>query len=68
MEFSDNPEKQKSLDVAESSREAEWAYPSFVAGLFAGSFRWDLIHPYPAQTPEDKKLLTEIVEEWVTNH
>src|ERR1039457_5506275 len=48
-------EKEKdSLDVAEGARETEWTQPSFVAELFMGRFREDLISPYPLQSPEDK--------------
>jgi alkylation response protein AidB-like acyl-CoA dehydrogenase len=34
-------------DVAEAARETEWQSPSFVAELFDGRLRMDLIHPYP---------------------
>jgi alkylation response protein AidB-like acyl-CoA dehydrogenase len=33
--------------VAEASREAEWTRPSFLRELFLGSFRLDLLHPFP---------------------
>lgn len=55
-------EKQKSLDVAEDSREAEWQYVSFLAEIFKGNFRWDLISPFPTQSAEDKKLGDEFLE------
>ncbi len=55
MEVADK-NKQKSLDLAEDSRETEWKYPSFIAELFKGSFRWDLVHPFPLQPAEDKKI------------
>ncbi len=48
--------KLKALELAEDSREHEWSMPSFVAELFQGRLRWDLILPFPVQTPEDKKL------------
>lgn len=48
-------EKRKSLELAEESRETEWICPSFVAELFKGALRWDLIYPYPEQSHEDKK-------------
>jgi alkylation response protein AidB-like acyl-CoA dehydrogenase len=41
-------------DVAESARESEWSGPSFVRELFLGRFRLDLIHPYPAEDPEEE--------------
>ena len=54
-------EKQKSMDLAEDSREKEWIYPSFIAELFKGTFRWDLVHPYPLQDPADKKIGDELI-------
>ena len=33
--------------VAEEAREAEWRHPSFLKELFLGSFRLDLVHPFP---------------------
>jgi len=36
-----------SRDVAEAAREQEWHSPSFVAELFDGRLRMDLIHPHP---------------------
>ena len=54
-------EKQKSMDLAEESREKEWKYPSFIAEMFRGKFRWDLVHPFPVQDPEDKKIGDEMI-------
>ena len=55
-------EKEKeSLDVAEGARETEWTQPSFVAQLFMGKFRTDLISPYPEQSPEDKAIGDELM-------
>ena len=54
-------EKQKSMDLAEESREKEWKYPSFIAEMFKGKFRWDLVHPFPVQGPEDKKIGDEMI-------
>ena len=48
--------KDKAMELAEESREKEWKFPSFTAELFKGDFRWDLLHPFPAQDPEDKKI------------
>src|SRR5690606_4662749 len=47
--------EEKSREVAEAARETEWTNPSFVRELFLGRFRLDLIHPYPEQTPDDKR-------------
>ncbi len=45
--------EQEAREVAEAARETEWQAPSFVRELFEGSFRLDLVHPYPAQSPAD---------------
>lgn len=54
-------EKQKSMDLAEESRETEWKYPSFIAEMFKGNFRWEIVHPYPKQDPADKKIGDEMI-------
>jgi alkylation response protein AidB-like acyl-CoA dehydrogenase len=51
-----NEKEKASLEVAEGARETEWTQPSFVAQLFMGKFRTDLISPYPEQSPEDKAV------------
>lgn len=48
--------KIKALELAEDSREKEWTHPSFVAELFKGQVRWDLILPFPKQSDEDQKI------------
>lgn len=53
--------KKQALEVAEDAREKEWHHPSFLAQLFAGRCDWDLIYPYPEQTPEDKKIGDEFL-------
>src|SRR5437899_11325116 len=40
-------------DVAEAARETEWRAPSFVAELFDGRLRMDLIHPHPEPDPAE---------------
>jgi alkylation response protein AidB-like acyl-CoA dehydrogenase len=47
--------ERESREVAEASRQTEWAQPSFLRELFLGTLRLDLIHPYPlasADRPE----------------
>ncbi len=56
------PTEQESRDVAEAARETEWAAPSFVRELFLGNFRLDLIHPYPEQSPADRRKTDVYVE------
>jgi len=55
-------EKRKSLEFAEDARETEWKHPSFALQLFHGQVRWDLIHPFPTQSPEDKAEGDEFVK------
>ncbi|MBI3314124.1 MAG: acyl-CoA dehydrogenase family protein [Candidatus Omnitrophica bacterium] len=55
-------EKLKSLELAEDSREHEWTQPSFVAELFQGRVRWDLIFPFPLQSEADKKIGDELLD------
>jgi len=49
-------EKLKSLEFAEAGREQEWKSPSFALQLFYGAPDFGLIHPFPAQSPEEKKI------------
>jgi alkylation response protein AidB-like acyl-CoA dehydrogenase len=44
--------ERESRKVAEASREAAWEKPSFMKELFLGSFRLDLVHPFPLVTQE----------------
>jgi len=48
-------DKKASLEFAEDAREVEWKHPSFGLQLFHGNIDWKLIHPFPAQSEEDKK-------------
>jgi alkylation response protein AidB-like acyl-CoA dehydrogenase len=45
--------EQEAREVAEAAREKEWQAPSFVRSLFEGSFRLDLVHPFPSPDPAD---------------
>lgn len=56
MKGSGNADKDRAMELAEDSREKEWKLPSFTAELFQGRFRWDLIHPFPAQDPQDRRI------------
>lgn len=57
-----NDAKDASMELAEEAREKEWKFPSFTAEMFRGNFRWDLVHPYPEQSEEDKKIGDEFLE------
>lgn len=51
----------EALAVTEDSRESEWHYPSFVADLFLGKIRDDLVFPYPQQREADRKIGDEFL-------
>lgn len=50
------------MQVAEDAREDSWLHPSFCENLFGGSFKFDLIYPFPEQSEADHKIGTEHVE------
>jgi alkylation response protein AidB-like acyl-CoA dehydrogenase len=52
---------EEAMEVAEASRQTEWEKPSFAAGLFLGNPDFDLIHPFPEQPAEEKKIGDEYV-------
>ncbi len=41
------------LEMAESSRESFWEYPTFAGALFMGQLPYDLVYPFP-EKPEDR--------------
>ncbi len=53
--------KEKAMELAEEARAVAYEHPSFTAEMFKGNFRWDLIHPFPEQDPEDKKIGDEFL-------
>ena len=58
----DTKAKDVAMQLAEDARQAEWEAVSFTAEVFKGNFRWDLLHPFPAQSPEDQKIGDEYIE------
>jgi len=50
------------MELAEDARESTWEYRSFTAEMFKGKFGWDLMHPFPAQSEEDKKIGDDLLE------
>jgi len=56
-----NAAKEAAMEMAEAARETEWKFPSFTAEMFRGNFRWDLLHPYPEQDPEDQRIGDELI-------
>lgn len=55
-------EKREALEVTEEARQKEWVYPSFGQELFMGNFCPKLIHPFPEQSEEDRKIGDEVIE------
>jgi alkylation response protein AidB-like acyl-CoA dehydrogenase len=54
--------EQEAREVAEAAREKEWESPSFVRELFEGSFRLDLVHPFPQPDPADLERARPFME------
>ena len=54
--------EQEAREVAEAAREKDWQAPSFVRSLFMGSFRLDLVHPYPQPDPADLERARPFME------
>lgn len=54
-------EARASMEFAEDSRDTEWLHPSYSALLYQGKVKWDLLHPFPQQPAEDKKIGDEFV-------
>ena len=64
-------EKVASLEFAEDSRETDWTHPSYSALLYQGEVNWDLLHPFPTQSEEDKKIGDEYLaklEAWLKDN
>src|SRR2546427_1107814 len=57
--------EQEAREVAEAAREKDWQAPSFVRELFEGSFRLDLVHPYPTMDPADLERARPFMERLV---
>jgi alkylation response protein AidB-like acyl-CoA dehydrogenase len=54
--------EQEAREVAEAAREKDWESPSFVRQLFEGSFRLDLVHPFPQPDPADLERARPFME------
>jgi alkylation response protein AidB-like acyl-CoA dehydrogenase len=57
-----NEKARQAMEIAEEARSSDYIHPSFAAYLFMGSFRSDLMYPFPKQRPEDKKIGDEFIE------
>ncbi len=62
MRVTQNQEKLLSNNLAEEAQERGENTPSFVAALFNGELRWDLIHPFPEQDAAEKKIGDEFID------
>jgi alkylation response protein AidB-like acyl-CoA dehydrogenase len=51
-----------SMELAEAARQADWANVSFTAEVFKGTLRWDLLHPFPMQSAEDRAVGDAYIE------
>ena len=49
-------EARAAMEFAEDARETEWVHPSYSAMLYQGQVKWELIHPFPRQSDEDKQI------------
>lgn len=49
-------------EVVEAAREKEWTAPSFVRGLFNGKLHLNLIHPFPAVSPDELERARPFLE------
>ena len=49
-------------EVVEAAREKEWTAPSFVRGLFNGKLYLNLIHPFPAVSPDELERARPFLE------
>lgn len=58
--------KRQALEVTEGAREKDWLNPSFASQLFMGTFDLSMLHPFPRQTEEDRKVGDEYVEKLST--
>jgi hypothetical protein len=54
--------EQEARQVAEDAREKDWQAPSFVREMFEGSFRLDLVHPFPSPDPADLERARPFME------
>lgn len=58
---SGNEKSRQAMEIAEDARQKEYIHPSFAAQLFMGTFKPDLLYPFPEQSPEEKKIGDEFI-------
>ena len=54
--------EQEARQVAEDAREKEWESPSFVRQMFEGTYRMDLVDPFPAVDPAEVERARPFME------
>jgi alkylation response protein AidB-like acyl-CoA dehydrogenase len=54
--------EREAREVAEAARQTEWTEPSFLAELFGGRLRMDLIHPHPEPSEEEEARAKPFLE------
>lgn len=59
-----NEQKRQALEITEEARKA-YQLPSFGGQLFFGSFKPDLLFPFPTQSEEEKKIGDQIIEPFI---
>lgn len=55
--------QRKAMEVAEAARETDTTFPSFSRQLFMGTFNKSMLHPFPEQSAEDKKIGDALIDE-----
>ena len=60
--FGSNERSRQAMEIAEDARQKEYTHPSFAAQLFMGSFKPELLHPFPIQSSEDAKIGDEYIK------
>ncbi len=55
--------KIEAMEVAEDARQKEYKHPSFAGMMFMGKFDVSLLHPFPKQSEEEKKIGDEFCED-----
>lgn len=56
-----NEGQRQAMEVAEAAREDRWENPSFGQRLFLGGLPMELMHPFPTQNTEERRIGDELV-------
>src|ERR1041384_3929029 len=58
--------QREALELAEAARDPLEDRGSFASNLFVGRYDFNRIHPYPAQTPEDRAIGNDFLQKLET--